>query len=119
MGHGFFERNPLAVYAIIAVVMLVGALWEWPYVYYGALRIITCLVAVFIAVFAHHQKRIVVTWLFGFVAVLFNPVVPVHLTREIWVPVDLVTAALIVLGAFIVRDRKEGQPHDDLTGKEE
>jgi len=119
MSKRFFERNPIAVPGAIAAVMLVGALAEWPYVYYTFLRIVTCGVAVVTAGFAYEQKRIAVTWLFGFIAVLFNPIVPVHLTREIWAPIDLLTAVLFVVAIFIVREPKEDQPPDRLTEDEE
>ena len=40
------------------------------------------------------------TWLFGLIVVLFNPIVPIHLTKEIWRPIDLASA--IIFGLSIL-----------------
>jgi hypothetical protein len=43
----------------------------------------------------------------GLVALLFNPVVPVHLTREIWFFIDLAVAAIFAVYALTVARREE------------
>ncbi len=80
--------------------MLFGALGRWPYGYYTLLRVVVCAVAIFVAVQGYFWKRFWATWLFGFVAVLFNPLVPVHLSRQIWQPVDLAAGAAFVIAAI-------------------
>jgi len=41
-------------------------------------------------------------WIFGVVALLFNPVIPVHLFKALWVLLDLLTIA-VFLGHYRLR----------------
>jgi hypothetical protein len=42
-------------------------------------------------------------WLFGFIAVLFNPVVIVHLSRDLWQPIDTLCGVVFFLVAVAVK----------------
>lgn len=44
-------------------------------------------------------------WWFVFVviAILFNPVFPFHLGRELWQVVDLIVAAILVISLFTLK----------------
>ncbi|HUW19431.1 MAG TPA: DUF6804 family protein [Sedimentisphaerales bacterium] len=107
------KRRPHLIPALIAALMLVGALERWPYGYYQLLRLVVCGVGVFVAYMAYNWKKLWVTWVFGFVALLFNPLVPIHLSREIWQPIDLICAISFTVVAFVLKEpmkeRKEGQ----------
>ena len=105
---GFWRRYPLAVPCGVAAVMLLGALGRWPYGYYTLLRIVTCGAAGYGAFVAYEWQRRMWVWIMVAVAVLFNPVVPVHLTREIWGVIDVGAAVLLVVSVFAVRQPKEG-----------
>lgn len=37
-------------------------------------------------------------WVFGIIALLFNPIIPVHLSREIWAPIDIMAALIFSEG---------------------
>lgn len=97
------EKRPVLIPSLIASVMLILALAPWPYGYYMLLRLVVCGVAVFIAVKAMELKRDWAIWTFGFIAVLFNPFILVHLAREIWLPIDIVFAVLFLYAAFMVK----------------
>lgn len=99
------ERYPLVIPGAVATLFLLGALAEWPYGYYRLVRIVVCGACVWVGLFAHAQKRGWAVAVFTFIAVLFNPVLPIHLTRQIWLPIDLITAALFVLASFTVTER--------------
>jgi len=96
--------RPHLIPALVVAVMLVVAICSLPYGYYQLLRWCTCGVAVFIAVMGYRWGKIWATWVFGFVAVLFNPLLPIHLTREFWRPIDLVCAALFFTIVFVLRE---------------
>ena len=98
------KGRPHLVLALIVAAMLVGAVAPLPYGYYQFLRWITCGVAVFIAFEAYSWKKIWATWVFGIIAVLFNPLIPVHLTKEIWQPIDLVCALLFGTSTILLRE---------------
>ena len=83
--------------------MLLGALFNWPYGYYQLLRFVVCGVSAYIAFNAYQWQKIGVGWLFGFVAFLFNPLIPIHLSREIWQVIDFICAILFIVSAFILK----------------
>jgi hypothetical protein len=97
------KKRPHLIPAIIAALMLLGTLARWPYGYYQLLRFVVCGVSVYIAFVAYGWKKLWATWLFGFIAVLFNPLIPIHLSRELWQPIDLVCAVLFIAIAFILK----------------
>lgn len=81
------------------VVYAVAAVAPLPYGYYTLLRLVVALGEGFLAWQVYQAKRAanagVMT--FGLLALLFNPIVPVHLTREIWFFIDLGAAALFAV----------------------
>lgn len=79
-------------------VLLAGALLPWPYGYYDLLRLAVCAVSGWIAYEQWRHDDAVSGWVvaFGGMAMLYNPVMPIHLTREIWSVVNLASASLFV-----------------------
>ena len=103
----FLEKRPHLIPSIIAAVMLLGALAEWPYGYYQLLRFVVCGASVFVAFKAYEWQKIWAVWMFGFIALLFNPLIPIHLTREIWQPIDFVCAILFIVMTFVLKKSEE------------
>jgi hypothetical protein len=84
------------------------AFFKLPYGYFTLLRWAVCVVAIYHVVLAYNMKRGVMVVYFGLIAILFNPIIPVYLSRQAWWPVDLVTASLFLLSfAFLKRGRSE------------
>ncbi|HIF94976.1 MAG TPA: hypothetical protein EYQ60_17910 [Myxococcales bacterium] len=83
------HREILNIALWIAIAILVAAVIPiWPYGLYTLLRLVvtgTALYSLFV-LGASDPRRTVGLIL---VAVLFNPLFPVHLTRVIWLPIDL------------------------------
>lgn len=104
MGKSVLEKRSHLIPAIIAAIILLFALAPWPYGYYQLLRFVVCGAASYIAFMAYNWQKIWATWLFGFIAVLFNPLIPIHLSREIWQTIDVVCAALFVVVAIILKE---------------
>jgi hypothetical protein len=104
----FISKRPLIVPAAIAAVMLLGALGSWPYGYFTLLRWVVCTIAVVFAVYAYKVQRAWASWVFGALAILFNPLVPVHLSRKTWPPVDVAAAMVFIVGAILVKAREKG-----------
>ena len=113
MSEKLSQRRPHLIPAIIAALMLFGALAPWPYGYYQLLRFVVCGVSIYVAVIAYDWQKIWATWLFGLLAVLFNPLIPVHLTWELWQPIDVICALLFVVIVFILKkptaEKQEGE----------
>lgn len=101
------KKRPHIIPSLIAALMLLGALVEWPYGYYQLLRFVVCGVGVYVAYTAYNWQKMWAMWLFGLIALLFNPPISIHLSREIWQPIDEICALLFVAIAFILKKPAE------------
>jgi len=91
------------VVRLLSILLLIGALDRHPYGYYQFLRVVTCGVAAYLAFIANLSKKEVWTWILGIIAVIFNPFLPIHLSREIWQVFDLVTAVIFFVSMFFIK----------------
>lgn len=96
MGKSILEKRPHLIPAVIAAAMLLLALAPWPYGYYQLLRFVVCGIAGYIAFMAYNWKKIWAVWLFSFVALLFNPFISIHLSKELWQLIDVICAILFM-----------------------
>jgi hypothetical protein len=95
----------IRVIALVPAVMLVLAVFQMPYGFYTLLRLVVTIAAAVIAWHAvSKSEKPIWAVLMGLIALLFNPIVPVYLTREIWFFIDLVVAATFV--SFAVTQAK-------------
>jgi len=81
----------------IMVVLLVVAAFPVPYGYYSLLKIMACGVFIWAAIIAYSKELSYLPWIFVTLAVLFNPIIPIYLPKELWVPVDIGAAILLFL----------------------
>jgi hypothetical protein len=90
---------------IVPVILLVAALAQLPYGYYTFIRIVTFGSATLIAVVGWRERSSTQVWsiLLSLIAVLFNPIVPIHLNRSAWFFLDLGTAGVFVAHLIFVR----------------
>ena len=81
----------------IAALALAGAFRPGnPYSYYVLLRWICFPVFVGCAWLAATRGRPNLAWLMGIFAALFNPFLPVHLSRGLWEIIDLTAAGTVI-----------------------
>jgi len=94
-------KKHLWIPQIICIIMLLWALNpNNPYAYYTLLRWVCCGVFAYLAFQSFEQKMQGWVWILGGTALLYNPVFRVHLNREIWSVVNVVT--IIIAGASIL-----------------
>lgn len=105
MSQSPFTSRPHVIPATVAALALFAALGQWPYGYYTLLRFVVCGAAGYTAFVMYGWGRIALAWLFGFIAVLFNPVVTVHLSRGLWQPIDAVCGVAFLLVTIATRRR--------------
>ncbi len=86
-----------------------------PYGYYTLPRWIGCAVFTLSAYLAWSLEKPVGTWVLGFFALLFNPLVPVYLGREVWVVLDVIAAVVIAGSAWFLYSI--GTKRQDQEGK--
>lgn len=91
---------------LIAGLMLLWALNPSnPYGYYILLRWICCGIFAYLAFKAHEQNETGFAWILGITAAVYNPILPVHLTREIWSVVNVVTIGIAAASTFKLSTR--------------
>jgi len=89
-------------FVILNILMLFGAIAEWPYGYYTFLKWITCITSILVA-FQAFEKNI--DWakvVFIVIAILFNPLAPIYLSRSTWIPIDIITAIFFIFAIKIL-----------------
>ena len=92
----------------VVSVMLLWALYPGnPYGYYTLLRFVCCGIFAYLAVQSLALEKQGWSWVLGITAVVYNPIIPIHLTREIWSVVNIVTIGIAVMTIFTLKPKAE------------
>lgn len=102
--------------------MAYAPFYDGDYSYYTIMRIIVCLMACYFGFitkdgdgyFADTDSKYPLMFLF--IAILFNPIIPIHLEKSIWAPIDIIAAAAWV---FYFIERKVSHRKSASTKKTE
>lgn len=94
---------------LVAVGMLIWALADHKYGFFTLLRFVVCFVAAYCAFQAYSQKKAEWTWILGGISVLFNPIIPIHLNRDLWSMIGIVVAIVFLASIFFVKANKSMQ----------
>lgn len=93
---------------LVASIMLLCALHpDNPYDYYVILRWVCCGIFAYLATKGLEEGYRGWVWVLGVAAALYNPFFPVHLTREIWSVINVITIGIAVASIFSLRVRDE------------
>lgn len=90
---------------ICAAMLLIGVA-PLPYGYYTLLRLVACGVFAFAAFAAFQKKNSVLPWVNGVLVLLFNPLIPVHLEKGVWVILDMAAAVYLLATAKMITSRQ-------------
>lgn len=80
-----------------ACIMLLVALLPMPYSYYTLLRVCAFCLFGFLAYSAHVKGAKLLPWVFGFMALVFNPLFKIHFSRELWGLIDIASAIVLLV----------------------
>jgi len=98
---------------IIAAAFLFVALFDgWSYGFFTLLRFVVFASSAYVAYMAYEAQKEKWVWIFGFLAVLFNPFIVVHLDREIWSFIDLIVGVFMIISVFILKLNNNLVEHD-------
>jgi hypothetical protein len=95
---------------VAAGLLVSAAVQRHPYSFYTLLRWICCPIFAYSAFAAHEKNRMPWVWVFGVLALLYNPIFRVHLDRSTWVGVNWATAAAIIIAAAVFWRRPSSSP---------
>lgn len=85
----------LYVYLALAAILLI-CLLHLPYGAYTLIRFIAMVGLCVIAVKCFNEEKIPLAVIFGALALLFQPLVKIHLGRSVWNFVDVIVAAFLI-----------------------
>lgn len=89
---------------LIAATFLLVALFDgWPYGFFTLLRFVIFASSAYVAWMAYETQKEKWVWIFGFLAVLFNPFIIIHLNRELWSAIDLIVGVFMVVSVFALK----------------
>jgi hypothetical protein len=106
-GKSILEKQPHLIPATTATIMLLLALAPLHYGYYQLLRLIVCGAALYVSFASFNLQKMWVVWLFCFIAILFNPLIPIHLSREIWQSIDVICAIIFFMAILALKKTSE------------
>lgn len=101
---------------LVPIALTLIALVPLPYGYYIFLRVVLCTAAAYLAWTEYEEVKAVNGWIVGLVvlSIVYNPIIRVHLTREIWSGINVATVAFLGAHMF-VRHRRELKGKGDVT----
>lgn len=88
------------VCVISGILLLLAIPSWWPYSFYTLLRWIICLTSIYTAYGFFKSKLTGWSIVFGTIAVIFNPLIPVYLNKSSWVGIDFISSILFFLSAY-------------------
>lgn len=94
------QKNSYILSSMLAIILLLLALFDLPYGYYNFLRIMIFIISCYSIYVFYKYEKILWVWIFVIIAVLFNPIIPIYLDKSLWKIVDIV-AVIIFLISFI------------------
>ena len=91
---------------IIAAIVFLVAIFPMPYEYYMLLRVGSLFLFAYLIYKCANMTSVTIfdinfLWIFAGFLVLYNPLIPISLTKTLWIPINAVTAAAIL--AFWVK----------------
>ena len=97
--------NTKNILTLIASAFLFVALTDGlPYGYFTLLRFVVCAITAYLAYLAYEKnKDSLWVWIFGFLAVLFNPLIIIQLKRAQWTPIDLIVGIFLIVSIFLFK----------------
>jgi hypothetical protein len=95
------EATSVARYASIAaiVILIIGILGNTAYSTYQILRWIVCGASI-VNIIKYYEKNKIFIAIFIFIAILFNPISPIFMTRSSWLIFDALTL-MVFIGSLV------------------
>jgi hypothetical protein len=83
-------------YKLLIIVILLWALGDNPYGYYQFLRWALLISGAYLAYKAYEPGKWIWFWIFGIIALLFNPIFPFYIDKEVWQMIDVIVAVVFL-----------------------
>lgn len=100
-----FTKTP----AIIAIISLLLSFLDWPYGYYTLMKFVVTGVTAYYAYYIYEvvQRQNFWFWFLIATAILFNPIIPIHLgDKSLWEVIDVVVIIFLISLIFKFRRKR-------------
>lgn len=96
-------KYPALLPAAIGASLLLIAIAPLPYGFYVFLRVAITVISIVVAVISVRSQKS--GWIFGAapIAILWNPIFPVYLSRQAWAPLDILAALVLLICGLGIR----------------
>jgi len=99
---------------IISITFLIIAMLEGlPYGFFQLLRLIIFGLSAYLCWLSYVSKKGFWTWSFVFIGVLFNPIFPLYLGRDLWRIIDLLVAVFLIISIFAFKLSSDSNETDN------
>ena len=88
-----------------SVLLLLG-IFQLPYGYYQLLRIVVTISSGISAYKAYENENQGLCIAFALVLILFNPIIPIYLNKEIWIPIDIIVGIFFGINGKAEKNEK-------------
>ena len=101
----FTKAASYIFFLVPAILLFLAPLMELPYGFYTFLRIIILISSAYMifVVYMYKKKIDLIAMLFIIILILYNPIIPIHLNREIWTPINFMTSGVYIWAFLKVR----------------
>ena len=83
------------VFWLAPIIVLAIGILPMPIGYYTLSRLVVCITALYFVHNFYKKRDNTNLWIFGFIAILYNPIAPIYLYEKIiWIIVNLITIFL-------------------------
>ena len=90
----------IIILKLILALLLLICLADMPYGYYQFVRLVSCVVFAYFA-FQESTHKSKLLFIYGGLALLFQPIIKISLGRELWNVVDVIVAVFLIVTLFI------------------
>ncbi len=101
------KPSPENLIKIVVATLLLICLFHMPYGYYQLVRFIAVVGFAILAYYEYEQKNIPMVIVYLGLAVLFQPLATIPLGRQVWIIVDIVLAAGLVISIFAKNSKSD------------
>lgn len=101
------KPTPENLIKIVVATLLLICLFHMPYGYYQLVRFIAVVGFAILAYYEYEQKNIPMVIVYLGLAVLFQPLETIPLGRQVWIIVDIVLAAGLVISIFAKNSKSD------------
>ncbi len=106
------NRKKNIALAIATIFLFLALLDGWQYGFFTILRFVVFSSTAYVAYLAYEEQKEGWVWFMGAIAVLFNPFIPIYLTREVWVVIDGLVGFFLFSSIYLLnlkRVNEDGQ----------